>query len=108
MTIVLEPPADAPARPHLELFGSLDSEGATRLSAQLNDVFAPGIDLTIDLSQVDHLSAEALSVLVHAYRRLRDGGGSLLLSKASPPVLRVLRISGLHKVLLSAPAVSPA
>lgn len=103
MTTVLEPAAGAAARPHLVVEGELDGAGATRLRAQLDDAVAPGVDLTLDLSGVRHLSAEALSVLVHAYRRLRDGGGSLVLSDASAPVLRVLRVSGLHKVLLPPP-----
>ena len=101
MTIVLEPAAPPAARPHLVVEGELDGPGATRLHALLDDEIAPGLDLTLDLSGVQHLSADALSVLVHAYRRLRDGGGSLRLTSPSTPVLRVLRISGLHKVLLA-------
>ena len=101
MTTVLEPTAGEAARPQLVVEGELDSAGAIRLGAQLDDVIGPGIDLTLDLSGVEHLSAEALTVLVHAYRRLRDGGGSLVLDQASTPVLRVLRISGLHRVLLA-------
>ena len=95
MTTLLEPAA----RPHLVVEGDLDGAGATRLRAQLDDAVAPGVHVTLDLSAVQHLSPEAVSVLVHAYRRLRDGGGSLRLSAASGPVLRVLRISGLHTVL---------
>ena len=102
MTTVLAPAVGAPSdpRPRLSVAGDLDSDGASRLRAQLDDAIAPGIDVTLDLSRVEHLSAEALGVLVHAYRRLRDGGGSLVLVSVSAPVLRVLRISGLHRVLL--------
>lgn len=40
----------------------------------------------MDLSAVEHLSADALTVLVPAYRRLRDGVGSLVLDEVSTPV----------------------
>ena len=107
MTTVLAP-AVAPAHdPRLEVAGDLDGAGAIRLGAQLDDAIAPGVHLTLDLSGVEHLSADALTVLVHAYRRLRDGGGSLVLDPVSTSVLRVLRISGLHRVLLP-PARSAA
>ena len=94
--------------PHLTVAGELDGEGAVRLRAQLDDAVAPGIHLTLDLSRVTHLSAESLAVLVHAYRRLRDSGGELVLAGVSEPVVRVLRISGLHRVLsVELPAPPP-
>lgn len=101
------------AGPHLTVAGELDREGAIRLRAQLDDAVAPGAQLTLDLSRVTHLSAEALTVLVHVYRRLRDSGGGLVLVEVSDPVLRVLRISGLHRVLtitqppVALPVVAP-
>ena len=51
----------------------------------------------LDLSGVTRLSAAALEVLVAAHRRLRDGGGQLVIASPSPAVVRVLRISGLHR-----------
>lgn len=87
------------AGPHLTVSGELDSAGALRLRAQLDDAVGPGVRLSLDLSRVTHVSSEALAVLVHAYRRLRDSGGTLVLTDVSPSVVRVLRISGLHKVL---------
>jgi anti-anti-sigma factor len=87
------------AGPHLTASGELDADGAARLRATLDDAVAPGMRVTLDLSRVTHLSAQALAVLVHAHRRLRDGGGALELLDTSPAVTRVLRISGLHRVL---------
>lgn len=85
--------------PHLTVAGDVDAAGAARLRAQLDDAFSPGAQLTMDLSRVTHLGAEALSVLVHGYRRLRDSGGTLVLADVPPPVVRVLRVSGLDRVL---------
>lgn len=78
--------APLPSRPRLIVAGELDSAGAIRLGAQLDTAIAPGVDLTLDLSAVEHLSADALTVLVPAYRRLRGGGGSLVLDEVSTPV----------------------
>ena len=98
-----------PGGPHLTAAGELDSASAVRLRAQLDDALAAGDRLSLDLSRVTHLSADALTVLVGAYRRLRDSGGALVLTDASPAVVRVLRISGLHRVLAveQAPAAVP-
>lgn len=85
--------------PHLTVAGDLDADGAARLRALLDDAIAPGVRLTLDLSRVTYVSAAALTLLVQAYRRLRDGGGAMALTDASPSVIRVLRISGLHRVL---------
>lgn len=95
------------AGPHLTAAGQLDADGAVRLRAQLDDAIASGTAVTLDLSRVTYLSADALAVLVHSYCRLRDGGGSLALTAASSPVARVLRVSGLHRVLpVDAPAAA--
>lgn len=85
--------------PHLTVAGDLDADGAARLRALLDDAIAPGVRLTLDLSRVTYVSAAALTLLVQAYCRLRDGGGAMALTDASPSVIRVLRISGLHRVL---------
>lgn len=85
--------------PHLTLAGDLDRVGAARLRAVLEDEVAPGARLSLDLSRVTHLSSEALAVLVQAFRRQRASGGGVVLEAASEPVIRTLRVSGLHRVI---------
>ena len=84
--------------PHLTAAGELDAAGAVRLRAQLDDALDAGDHVSLDLSRVTHVSSDALAVLVAAFRQLRDGGGGLVLTDVSPAVVRVLRVSGLHKV----------
>jgi anti-sigma B factor antagonist len=91
----------ATARPHgarLTLAGDLDGLAAARLRALLDDEVAPARTVSLDLSRVTRISSQALGVLVHVHRRLRDTGGALLLEGVSPQVVRVLRITGLHRV----------
>lgn len=92
--------AAGPESVSLGLHGDLDATDAERLRALLDDAIAAGRRLVLDLSEVEHLSSTALAVLVAAHRRLRDGGGSLVVSAPRPAVVRVLRVSGLHRVIL--------
>lgn len=85
--------------PHLTLAGDLDSLGAARLRAVLEDEVAPGTRLSLDLSRVTHLSSEALAVLTQVFRRQRGSGGAVVLQAASDAVIRTLRVSGLHRVI---------
>jgi anti-anti-sigma factor len=99
-------PRPGPQSVALAVAGDLDTGGADRLRAQLDDATAPARRLVLDLSQVEHLSSAALAVLVAAHRRLRDGGGALVVRDPSPAVVRVLRVSGLHRVILVDPPES--
>lgn len=90
----------APSSVTLTLTGELDTRGAERLRALLDDAVAPGRRLVLDLSGVEHLSSAALAVLVAGHRRLRDAGGALVVSSPSSAVVRVLRVSGLHRVIV--------
>ena len=83
----------------LSLDGSLDPASADRLRARLLDESRPGRRLVLDLSQVTHVSAAALAVLVAVHRRLRDGGGCLVIAAPSAAVVRELRVSGLYRVI---------
>ncbi|MEU8261811.1 STAS domain-containing protein [Micromonospora sp. NPDC048999] len=63
--------------------------------------------LRLDLSEVRVLSAAGVRALVAAHLRARARGGELLLVDPDPVVRRVLRATGLHRVMAiveSAPA----
>ena len=86
----------------------LDTRGADRLRALLDDAAAPRRRLVLDLSGVEHVSSAALAVLVSGHRRLRDGGGALVVRSPSAAAVRELRISGLHRVIEVDPLEHPA
>lgn len=54
--------------------------------------------LVIDLEHVTFMDSTGLGVLVGALRRLAERGGSLALVCPQGPVLRVMEVTGLHKV----------
>ncbi|MDM4718782.1 STAS domain-containing protein [Micromonospora sp. WMMA1363] len=55
--------------------------------------------LRLDLSGVSVLSAVGVRALVAAHLRLRSGGGELVLVRPDPVVARVLRVTGLLRVV---------
>lgn len=87
------------AATRLRLAGDLSHEAVTRLSALVDDAAGPGAVVVADLSRAEALPLELLRALAAAHRRLRDAGGSLVLADPSPAAARVLRISGLQRVL---------
>lgn len=67
--------------------------------------------LLIDVSELTFMDSAALHAIVRAYRKLRATGGQLALVSPSPPVARLLQLSGLDTVIdvhASAEDVGPA
>ena len=60
---------------------------------------APARPLRVDLSGVRLLSAAGVRALVAAHLRVRARGGELVLADPDPVVARVLRATGLHRVV---------
>ncbi|MFP5218840.1 MAG: STAS domain-containing protein [Actinomycetes bacterium] len=79
--------------------GRLDDVATGRLRGVLDDVVAPGSVVRVDLSRADGLPVPVLRALTAAHRRLADAGGRLVVESPSDGARRVLRTSGLHRVL---------
>ena len=57
-----------------------------------------GVDLTLDLSNMTFVDSTGLGVLVGIRRRVRETGGTLVLSGLTPATTKVLEITGLSRV----------
>jgi anti-anti-sigma factor len=91
------------------LSGELDFASVPELRDQLLGVLRPGAcRLIVDLSQVSFCDASGLAVLVGTNRRARLLRGVLRLAAPAPPVIEVLRITGLDLKLDVFPTVSAA
>jgi len=89
--------------------GELDVSTAPLLREQLIDVIAAGSQqVAVDMSAVSFIDSVGLGVLVGALKRLRRCDGDLRVAAPSDPVLRTLRISGLHRVFGAFPTVDEA
>ena len=83
-----------------ELSGELDIVCVPTLRGQLLGVLRPAASrLVVDLSRVNFCDASGLSVLIGTGRRADLLGGVLRLVAPTPPVMLVMRITGLHRRL---------
>jgi anti-anti-sigma factor len=89
-------------RAGLAFRGEVDYAVTARFREALVELAEAGsTHLDLDLSGVTFLDSRGLSVLLHARRRVLRLGGSLRVVAVSPQVLRVLRVTGLHHLLLA-------
>ena len=89
------------------VIGELDVHGAPRVRAQLIDLMRDGAcDFVMDLDEVTFIDSTGLGVLIGALKRVRSMGGDLRVVATCDPTLRLLRLTGLHRVL--APYETPA
>jgi anti-sigma B factor antagonist len=84
----------------VEVAGEIDLASAPELRTCLHQTINAGSrQLVVDLRQVDFIDSMGVGVLVGAHRRLRDHDGSLQLVGADGLVLRILRLTGLDRVI---------
>lgn len=84
----------------IALEGRLDVHAAPDVRDVLQAAVDSGSgDLVVDLSGVELVDFTGLGVLVGADRRAKSAGRRLVLRGAEPRVLRILRRTGLHRVL---------
>ena len=91
---------DDRSRTVVELTGELDLFTAPLLRDVLLGVSSDGkYFLAVELSGLAFLDSSGLGVLIGAAKRANAGGGGLCLVGARESVLRVLRITGLTRVM---------
>ncbi|MEV8463720.1 MULTISPECIES: anti-sigma factor antagonist [Streptomyces] len=84
----------------LEFAGEIDILAAAEIQPRLDEVTAgPGPRVVIDLTDVEFFDCSGLRLLYRARRRVLDQGGRIHLVCTHPLTLRVLRLTGLHKLL---------
>ena len=80
--------------------GELDVYTCARLRDELARLSAEGRHhLALDLRELEFTDSSGLGVLVGAVKRAKAGGGGLALVGVRESILRVLRITGLVKVM---------
>lgn len=84
----------------VKLQGECDIASAPTLRETLRPLVPPDVtQLTIDVSGLDFIDSTALGVIVGALRRMREGGGDLVMSGAHGAVLRVLEVTRLDRAI---------
>lgn len=90
-------------RAEIQVNGHLDAYWAPHLVAALNDTVRQGShEISLDLSQVDFMSSAGIGVLLACHKQLQAIRGTLVISRASDQVRKLIKLSGLEDMLLSA------
>ncbi|HET9381444.1 MAG TPA: anti-sigma factor antagonist [Streptomyces sp.] len=93
----------------LEFRGEIDIAAAAEIAPHLDEVTDRAEPhVVIDLSRVEFFDCSGLRLLYRARRRVLDRHGRLLLVCAHPLTLRVLRITGLSRLLPPQPTLDAA
>jgi anti-anti-sigma factor len=97
------------ARTVARLRDALDGAAAPALRERLIGLLRPGLKLLVlDLSRVPSCDSAGLAVLIGAQRQARLLGIVLRLAAPSPPVAKLLRLTGLDRSLTICPDLSTA
>lgn len=93
----------------VELKGEVDVFTSPLLREKLLELLdAGGPGIVIDLNGLDFCDTNGLDVLIGAVRRMNDIGGSLGIVCSQEKILKLLRSTGLTKVLAVYPSVKAA
>lgn len=93
----------------LELRGEIDIAAAAEIVPHLDRVTSsPDARIVIDLRRVEFFDCSGLRLLYRARGRVLDHGGQLHLVCTHPLTLRVLRITGLSRLLPPHPTLDAA
>ncbi|GKQ33793.1 anti-sigma factor antagonist [Streptomyces sp. A012304] len=93
----------------LEFHGEIDIVAETEIAPHLDDATAGNAPrVVLDLSRIDFFDCSGLRLLHRARNRVLEHGGQLHLVCDHPLTLRVLRATGLLRLLPAAPTLDAA
>ncbi|KQX67578.1 anti-anti-sigma factor [Streptomyces sp. Root1310] len=93
----------------LEFRGEIDIVAATEITPHLDDATGgPAPRIVIDLSLIEFFDCSGLRLLYRARRRVLDHGGHLHLVCTHRLTLRILRATGLYRLLPPATTLDAA
>ncbi|GAB2910408.1 anti-sigma factor antagonist [Streptomyces heilongjiangensis] len=93
----------------LELHGEIDIAAAVEIIPHLDALTGrPGARIVIDLRHIEFFDCSGLRLLHRARHRVLDRGGELRLVCTHPLTLRVLRVTGLSRLLPPSPSLDAA
>lgn len=82
--------------------GELDIAGGPTLRSTLDEARQAGLDVVVDLTDLEFIDSSGLGVLVGAHKDAAEQGRTISLRGANGAVAKVLRITGLTDVIPAA------
>src|SRR5215831_21387044 len=93
----------------VRITGRLDGYWADHLTTGLAEVVREGgHHIRVDLSEVSFLSSAGIRVLVQCFKQLRAIDGSLAVWHPSQHVSEVLKLAGLHNLMIATDDAAPS
>jgi anti-anti-sigma factor len=93
----------------LAVVGELDLASLDQLDSAVDTALAADTaHLVLDLEELTFCDSTGLGLFVRAHKRMKDRGGQLSLAAIQPPVLKVIKLTGLDAALYLYPDVSVA
>lgn len=85
----------------IDVSGSLTARSPLKnLEVQIDEIMLQGVvHLIFDVSNVDYVDSAGLGVLMHAYNKLRQKGGSLRLCGVQPRLRKILQTTRTDSLL---------
>jgi anti-sigma B factor antagonist len=84
----------------VEVSGDLDLYGVSLVREALGDLYRAGRNLiVVDMSRVEFMDSSGLGVIIGGVKRARAAGGELVLAGTQERETRILRVTGVVKVL---------
>lgn len=83
------------------LRGELDHHAAGQVRTQLDDLWArykPRV-LALDLRDLSFMDSSGVGVILGRYKKVRDGGGFMVVRNPGERVDRILMMSGVYRVM---------
>ena len=88
----------------LTVGGELDIATANQFRTAISTLLGTGCrEIVVDLGDTSFLDSSGLGALVWAAHRLRSAGGELTVTNPDVQVARILRVTGVERILLRSP-----
>lgn len=93
-----------------EINGELDHHAATKIRQTIDNAakLHRMHDLILDFSQLEFMDSSGIGMIVGRYKLFESMGGKVILTGVSTNMLRLIRLSGLHKILPMADSLNEA
>lgn len=93
----------------LDVEGEVDLSTAPALRARIDEAIAGGSRrMVVSLERVTFMDSSGLSVLVSAFKAMREAGGRIALVCVEPSIAKIFTITGLDRILSIHPTVHEA
>lgn len=83
----------------LRLSGRLETATAPELQKVVDKELGSIVELVMDMANLDYISSAGLRVLLTAFKKMKEKGGSMVVQHVNESVREVFEITGFNEIL---------